>query len=178
MLKVYKYTKRGVVVGTIKDLGNKAICWADLFKPNKAELKKISEITNISDYDLKEALDEGERPKVLDLDKYSLITFRVPFLEHEETHISTASIAIFISKNKNNIITLRTTEIASIENLRQRLFETNNLLQRGTTFFLYRILDEILNSYFHIFDTLEDKIDKIEYDVLKKNDKAKIKKIF
>ncbi len=178
MLKVYKHAKRGVVEGTIKDLGNKAICWADFLKPSKEDLKKISEITNISDYDLKEALDEEKRPKVLDFDKYSLITFKAPFLEHEETHISTASIAVFISKNKNNLITLRTKEIASVERLKQILFKKNNLLQQGTSFLLYRLLDEVLNSYFHIFDTLEDRIDKIEDDVLEKHDRATVEQIF
>ena len=178
MIKVYKDTKRGVVEGSIKDLGNKPVCWADCLNPSKADLDEISKIANIDVADLKDTLGEEERPKVLDLDKYSLITFRAPYLEHKEVHISTTPIAILISKNKNNLITLRTKEIASIERLRQILLQKNILLQKGASFLLYRLLDEILNSYFHILDTTEDKIDKIEDDVLEKPDRSTVDQIF
>src|SRR3989344_8740095 len=178
MIKVYKDTKRGVVEGSIKDLGNKPVCWADCLNPSKADLDEISKIANIDVADLKDTLGEEERPKVLDLDKYSLITFRAPYLEHKEVHISTTPIAILISKNKNNLITLRTKEIASIERLRQILLERNTLLQKGTSFFLYRLLDEILNSYFLILSTIEEKIDRIEDEVFEKPSRQTVQQIF
>jgi magnesium transporter len=178
MIKVYKHTKRGVVEGSLNDLGKKEVCWADCIKPSKTELQEISDITKISLSDLKDSFGEEERPKVLDLEKYSLITFRAPFFEHHETHIATCSIAIFISKNKNNLITIRTREIASIERLEQRLLKKNTLLQKGTTFLLYRLLDEILNSYFQILDTIEDKIDQIEDDVIDRPERSTVERIF
>jgi len=178
MIKVYKHIKRGVVAGSLKDLGNKVVCWADCIKPTKQDLEQISEITKIPLSDLKDSFGEEERPKVIDLEKYSLITFRAPFFEHHETHISTCSIAIFISKNKNNLITIRTREIASIERLEQRLIKKNVLLQKGTTFFLYRLLDEILNSYFQILDTIEDKIDHIEDAVMDRPERRIVERIF
>ena len=178
MLKVYKDIKGSIVEGSIEDLENKEICWADCLNPTDTDLNEISRITDLPLQDLKDSLGEEERPKVLDLDKYSLITFRAPFLEHKESHISTSSITIFISKNKNNLITLRTKEIASVENLKQILFKQNTLLQKGASFLLYRLLDEILNSYFHILDTIEDKIDEIEDDVLEKPGKSTVEQIF
>lgn len=178
MLKVYKDIKGSIVEGSIEDLENKEICWADCLDPTDENLNEISRITELPVQDLKDSLGEEERPKVLDLDKYSLITFRAPFLEHKEERISTTSVVIFISKNENNLITLRTKEIASIERLMQILYKQNTLLQKGTSFLLYRLLDEILNSYFQILDTIEDKIDKIEDDVLEKPGRSTVEQIF
>jgi len=178
MIKVYRHTKRGAVEGSIKDLGKKEVCWVDCVNPTKQDLLEISEITKIPFEDLKESFGEGERPKVLDLEKYSLVTFRAPFFEHHETHIATCSIAIFVSKNKNNIITLSTREIASIERLEQILLKKNTILEKGTTFFLYRLLDEILNSYFQILDTIEEKIDQIEDEVIDSPERSTVEKIF
>src|SRR3989344_5959636 len=130
MLKVYKDIRGNIVEGSIEDLENKGICWADCLNPTDTELNEISRITELPFQDLKDSLGEEERPKVLDLDRYSLITFRAPFLEHKEEHASTTSIVIFISKNENNLITLRTKEIASIERLMQILSKQNVLLQK------------------------------------------------
>ena len=178
MIKVCKYTKRGVVEGSLKDLATKAVSWADCLSPEKKDFEEISRLVDMDVSNLKDTLAEEERPKVQDLDKYSLMTFRAPFLEHEEMHVTTTSVAIFISKNKNNLITLRTKEIASIERIRQILLERNTLLQKGTSFFLYRLLDEILNSYFLILSTIEEKIDRIEDEVFEKPSRQTVQQIF
>jgi len=84
--------------------GGQQACWANCVNPTKKELKDISEKAKISLNELKKVLDEEERPKVSDLENYSLIIVRAPVIEDEE--ISTTPVSIFISKNKNNIITI------------------------------------------------------------------------
>ncbi|MFH0867931.1 MAG: CorA family divalent cation transporter, partial [Candidatus Woesearchaeota archaeon] len=53
-----------------------------------------------------------------------------------------------------------------------------DLYTKGISYFTYRLLDEILNAYFSILDTLEEKIDKIEDKVIEKPDKATVGNIF
>ena len=95
MLKVYKFQKRGVVSGSLNDLGSATKCWADIVNPTKKELKDISDKAKIPLNDLKSVLDEDERPKVSDLDNYSLIIVRTPFIEEDEIQ--------YIKKLKNLI---------------------------------------------------------------------------
>ena len=177
MLKVYKFQKRGVVSGSLNDLGSATKCWADIVNPTKKELKDISDKAKIPLNDLKNVLDEDERPKVSDLDNYSLIIVRTPFIEEDE--IRTTPVSIFISKNKNNIITITLEEIKSIQKIKNLIASKKiDMFDKGLSFFTYRLIDEILDSYFLILDKLEEKIDYIEDKVVEKPDNLTVSQIF
>ena len=66
MLRVYKFQKGGVKAGSLNDLGSTSKCWAECINPTKTELKDISEKAKIQLNELKNVLDEEERPKVSD----------------------------------------------------------------------------------------------------------------
>jgi magnesium transporter len=177
MLKVYKIQKGGVKSGSLSDLGNSSICWADCVNPTNKELKDISEKAKIPLNELKNVLDEDERPKVSDLENYSLIIVRTPWIEHDE--ILTTPVSIFISKNKNNVITITLQEVSSIKKIKQ-LFAAKkiDLHEKGISFFTYRLIDGVLEAYFSILDVLEEKMDMIEDHVIEKPDKISVKNIF
>jgi magnesium transporter len=169
MIKVYKFKKEGTTQGSLSDLGNTSKCWADCINPTEKELKEISQKSKIPLNDLKEVLDREERPKVSDLENYSLIIVRVPWVEHDE--ILTTPLSIFISKNRNNVITITLKEISSIQKIKQLIQAKKiNLYEKGISFFTYRLLDEVFNTYFSILDTLEEKIDRIEDKVIEHPD--------
>ena len=177
MLRVFKFQKGGVKAGSLNDLGSSSKCWADCINPTPKELKEISERAKINLHILKETVDKEERPKVSDLENYSLIVVRTPWVEHD--HIRTTPISIFISKNKNNVITITLKETHSIKRM-QQLIKANkiDLHNGGLSFFVFRLLDEVLETYFYILDTLEEKIDKIEDKVVSEPHKVSVQNIF
>lgn len=177
MLRVYKFEKGGVKEGSLNDLGSTSKCWAECVNPTKRELKDISEKAKISLNELKKVLDEEERPKVSDLENYSLIIVRAPWIEHDE--ILTTPLSIFISKNKNNIITITLEQISPIQKIKQLIATKKiDLHDKGISFFTYRLIDGVLDAYFSILDTLEEKIDMIEDHVVEKPDKLTVQHIF
>tara|TARA_Y100000310_G_C20566424_1_gene755720 strand:+ start:4 stop:969 length:966 start_codon:yes stop_codon:yes gene_type:complete len=177
MLRVYKFQKGGVKSGSLNELGSSSICWADCVNPTKRELKDISEKAKIPLNELENVLDEEERPKVSDLENYSLIIVRTPLIERGE--ISTSPLSVFISKNKNNIITITLKEVNPIQKIKQLVAAKKiDLKDKGVSFFTYRLLDEVLDAYFSILDNLEEKIDKIEDSVVKSPDKLTVQHIF
>jgi len=177
MLRVYRFQKGGVKSGSLNDLGSTSKCWTDCINPTKKDLKDISEKAKIPLNELIKVLDEEERPKVSDLENYSLIIVRAPWIEHDE--ILTTPLSIFISKNKNNIITISLKQTSSVQKIKQLVVAKKiDLHEKGISFFTYRILDEVLDAYFLIFDTLEDKIDVIEDKVIEKPDKTTVNSIF
>ncbi|MBU90557.1 magnesium and cobalt transport protein CorA [Candidatus Woesearchaeota archaeon] len=177
MLRVYKFQKGGVKSGSLNELGSSSICWADCVNPTKRELKDISEKAKIPLNELENVLDEEERPKVSDLENYSLIIVRTPLIERGE--ISTSPLSVFISKNKNNIITITLKEVNPVQKIKQLVAAKKiDLKDKGVSFFTYRLLDEVLDAYFSILDNLEEKIDKIEDSVVKSPDKLTVQHIF
>ncbi len=177
MLKVYKVQKGGVKAGSLNDLGNSSICWADSVNPSKKELMDISEKAKIPLNELKNVLDEDERPKVSDLENYSLIIIRTPITEQDE--ILTTPLSIFISKDKNNVITVALKETDAVRKIKQLIGSKKiDLYDKGISFFTYRLLDEVLDAYFLIMDAIEEKIDMIEDHVIEKPDKISVRNIF
>ena len=177
MLRVYKFQKGGVKAGSLNDLSSSSICWADCTNPTKKELKDLSEKAKIPLNDLKNVLDGNERPKVSDLEKYSLIIVRTPIIEQDE--ILTTPLSIFISKDKNNIVTITLKKINSVQKIKQLIDSKKiDMHDKGISFFTYRLLDEVLNAYFSILDMLEEKMDSIEDHVIEKPDKRSVRNIF
>lgn len=177
MIKVYKFQKGGVKTGSLNDLGNSLKCWADCINPTQKEIKEISEIAKIDLHVLKETLDKGERPKVVDLENYSLMVVRAPWVEHD--HVKTTPVSIFLSKSKNNVITITLKETNSIKKIHQMVkADKIDLTDNGLSYFTYRLLDEIFETYFYILDTIEEKIDKIEDKVVSSPDKISVQNIF
>jgi len=178
MIDVFKYEKGAIKKGSLDDLKkSNVVMWADVHIPSKDELNKVREETEIDEIDFKRAVDEEERPRTADLNNYSLLTFRAPLFENGD--ISTTSVAIFVSKNKNNVITVRHGDTKSISKIRQ-LVEAGKtvLFEKGVGYFVYRLLDEILKTYFIVIDNIEDGIEKIEKDVIESPDKKVVSQIF
>ena len=177
MLRVYKFQKGGVKFGSLNDLDSASKCWTECISPTKKELKHISEKAKIPLNELVKVLDEEERPKVSDLENYSVIIVRAPWIEHNE--ILTTPVSVFISKNKNNIITITLKEVSSVKKIKQLIAAKKiDINDKGISFFTYRLIDEILDTYFSILDTLEEKIDYIEDKVIEKPDKLTVQQIF
>jgi magnesium transporter len=177
MLKAYKFQKGGVKIASSKDLATATIAWTDSVNPSPKELKEISEKAKIPLTDLKMVLDKEERPKVSDLENYSLIIIRTPIEEHGK--IFTTPIAIFVSKNKNNIITLALKPTGPIKKVEELIISKKVELHiKGIGFFIYTLIDQILNDYFTILDEIEEKIDDIEDRVVAKPDKLTVHHIF
>jgi len=177
MIIVHKFKKGGVVAGSLNDLGSSSKCWAECVNPDHKELKLLSEKAKIPLRDLKETIDKDERPKVADLDHYSLIVVRTPWIVHNA--IKTTPISIFLSKNKNNVITITLKEIDPIDKIKKLVKENKiDLHNNGLSFFTYRLMDEVFEVYFSIMAVLEEKIDKIEDAVIENPNKTTVKNIF
>ena len=177
MIKVYKYEKGDVHEVGVNELSSPATIWADCHNPTKADLQELSEKAGLNASDIKEALDKEERPRLFDMDNYTQIVFRAPYFENDE--ISTTPVTILISKKLNNVITLRLHELRTVTTFHQLIKDGKySIFERGVSYFVYRFLDEIFNTYFLVLDEVEEQIDKIEDEVIEKPDKKTVRQIF
>jgi len=176
MILVHRFKKRGMVEGSLADLQKSHGCWAECINPSIKELEDISKKTNIALSDLREVLDKDERPKVADLEHYSLIIVREPITKSHA--ITTAPISVFLSKNKNNVLTITLSESDTLDRLKE-LVRTDKIdvSKKGISFFIFRLIDEVINGFFHIMDDLEKSIERIEQRVVNTPEKVSVKNI-
>ena len=136
MPKVIKYVKDRIEDGTLDDLSTRStFVWADYFKPSINELKLLSAKSGIALEDLKDSLKQDERPKVVDLPgPYSLIIIAAPGFE--ENDVTTTPVFIYVSKEHNNVITLRTKDTKSISHISETLNSGKGILDKGSSSFV------------------------------------------
>ncbi len=176
MLKVQVLKRGGVSWGSLSDVKpSSKFIWIDALKPSKHDIEKISEATKIPIEDLEEASDEDERPRVFDADFYSYIVFRAPLVEKKGVKV--ASIAMFFYKNM--VVTLRNFDHDAFKTFYGLTEEKRKFIyQRGVSYFIFRLLDEVLGDYFGLLDSAEEKIEKIETKVFRRPDKSTVRDIF
>jgi magnesium transporter len=162
MITTLEYTKDKVVKGNLDKLKSpKTFVWVDVFQPTRKEIDQIQKITGIPQEDISIALEEDQRPKVIDIEgPFSLIIFGAPSFEKDET--TTTPVFIYISKSHNSVITIRGKDTKSISRMKESVEAKKNFFDKGSSYFVYRLLDEILNTYFGVLDDIENQIDKIE----------------
>ncbi|MBW2974831.1 magnesium/cobalt transporter CorA [Candidatus Woesearchaeota archaeon] len=178
MIKVLNYKNDKAVKGSINDIPSPTkFTWVDVFEPTRNELKEISGISKISLPDLNITLRIDQRPRVVDIDgPFSLIIFGTASFEKEE--ITTTPIFVYVSKQRNCVITVRNKETKSIRKLEKSIETKGILFQKGSDHFVYRVLDEILNIYYEVLDDIEARIDQIEEKVLKAHEIETVQQIF
>ncbi|MBU0628979.1 MAG: magnesium/cobalt transporter CorA [Nanoarchaeota archaeon] len=162
----------------LKDVKSpKVFVWIDIFKPTKAELQLISDNIGISIKDLEVSLSEEQRPKIVDLDgPFDLIVFGAPSFESKS--ITTTPVFIYTSKKHNFVITIRNADTKSISRLKESIETKKSLFYKGSSYFIYRLLDEIINTYFNVLDDIGDKVESIEENTITNHDMKMVKGIF
>jgi len=176
MITVYRFSGKGVLEGAIDDLSKSKKCWADVVNPTRAELELISQKAHIPYADLMHSVDRNERPSVSDFAEYSSIIVRAPW--HQNGNAKTIPLTIFISKNKNNVITIAMKELPSNVLIRNLVKNGKIDLQKESmSFLVYNLLDHMFDSYFAVLEVVEDNIDKIENMVIRNADTMTVESI-
>lgn len=178
MITILTCKKDKVEKGSLKNICSpKTFTWVDAFEPSKKELGQLSEATGISPDYLSMSTSNEERPKVMDLDgPFSLVIFGAPSFEKDE--ITTTPVFIYLSKRRNFAITIRNRDTKSISRLKESIEAKSSFFERGSSYFVYRVMDEIINTFFMVLDNIESGIDQIEDLILQNKTQGIVEKIF
>ncbi|MBN2421778.1 magnesium/cobalt transporter CorA [Candidatus Woesearchaeota archaeon] len=180
MIKIIHLVQNSIKEGSIDKIKIKSDeTWVDCLSPTREELKKIAEQTPVSIVDFDRALDEYERPSVLEFDEFSVITFHAPFVNRTNNSLSTVPVSFFVFNHK--ILILRKQELESLSRI-YALDESKkiNIMKKDMTisYSLYAIMSEIINDFFTYIDEIEGRIEKLEENVFKNPNKKTVKEIF
>lgn len=160
MVTVQILENKKIANGTLNDLRRRSIAWADLPNPTAEEIKAVSEIVGMREEEIRELLEEHTRPVLTNIDKYSVVVIQSPS-STEDTF--TMPLLAFISKKSNDLITLHNHDMESIKRVlgwtEQRKI---SVFEKGTTFILYRIIDEISASYSSMLNSIDERIEALE----------------
>lgn len=147
----------------------KHFVWVDLHGPDETLLRKVQTQFGLHDLAVEDAHLAHQRPKIEAYGDTLFVVMRTAHLAQDkilfgETHI-------FVGRNY--VITVRHGPSMSHAELRSRCESTPWLLEKGSDFVLYAVMDFIIDHYFPIVDALGVKADMIEDSVFEGSFRSK-----
>jgi len=179
MINIFHYLNNSIRQLTIKEFNQflrqpDGYVWVDMENPQEAEEETL--LISLLDYhplaieDCQSGKEEeGHLPKVEDFDDYLFIIFNpvesILFEENgrKKMNIKTSQLSAFLSKTV--LVTHHYKEQRSISYAVQMVLKNPMTLGKGPDFLFHLIIDQIVDNYTPILDTLDSAIDDMEKEV-------------
>lgn len=132
--------------------------WVALANPEPAELEAMQREFGLHELAVEDAHHGHQRPKI---DEYGQSLFVVlQMIEPANGEFNVGEVAIFVGKNY--VLSVRSQAQRGFTDVRQRCEGEPELLQHGSGYVLYALMDAVVDRYFPILDALETELEGIE----------------
>jgi len=124
---------------------------------------------------LEDILNTDQRPKIEDLTDYLYIVLR-NFHNHENDTLYSEQVSIVLGKNF--ILSFQEKESALFKPVRERLRgDKGKIRKEGSDYLVHALIDNVVDNYFILLEDMEDRIERLENDLVKQTTPAKLQSI-
>lgn len=148
--------------------------WIDLVKPSRQEMEKIARKYLLHPLAVENALQYVQRPKVDEYPNHLFIALHEP--EMKNTHVSEIELDVLLGKNF--VITVSDKKLKLVSELKARYEKEKALYSKGPDHLVYLLLDEVVDNYFPILDSVDSKISALEQNVFSRPSKTILNDLF
>ncbi|MFB6121040.1 MAG: magnesium/cobalt transporter CorA [Halobacteriaceae archaeon] len=146
--------------------------WIRVTGPTPAERERVADICDVHPLAV-EDVENGVRPKVEEFDGHTFLLVKGGNLTRGETsfeeELAEAPVGVFFGDDW--LVTLSWSEPAAVDAAWEAVHRADGrLMRRGADFTAYRIVDGLVDGYFGVLDSIEDRIEAIEEDVVEDPD--------
>lgn len=145
----------------------KTLAWTDIVNPDSEVLEELRKKHKFHELDLEDCLSENQRSKIDEYDKYLFLVLHFPHFDKKKKALITEEVNIFIGQNY--LITLHNGVLPPLlrifEKCRTSMREKKKYLGQGTGYFLYEIIDAMLDDGFPMLDYLGKNVTTVEKSV-------------
>ena len=138
--------------------------WVALRDATHEELVKMQEEFTLHPLAVEDAHHGHQRPKVDEFGDSLFVVMHLPELINDELHIG--EVDVFVGKNY--VLSIRNRSNQGFLGVRERCERESHLLQQGSGFVLYALMDAVVDHYFPLIDQLEVELEAIEAKIFVK----------
>jgi magnesium transporter len=132
--------------------------WVALFEPSPQELDAMQEEFGLHQLAVEDARHGHQRPKI---EEYGESLFAVLHtVELAGGELKVGEVAVFVGRNY--ILSIRNRTERGFAEVRERCEREPELLQHGSGYVLYAIMDAVVDRYFPVLDALEGELETTE----------------
>jgi magnesium transporter len=135
------------------------VVWVDFCGPSKEQLHELAGELGLHELAVEDALGAHQRPKVDRYASHIFLSCHSVRLDREASSLNETEIDAFV--NERWLITVRKSEGFSIQPVLQRWDRSPDLAAQGVSFFLYGLLDVVVDSYFEAVEEFDDYYEEV-----------------
>ena len=132
--------------------------WVALADPQPDELATMQEEFGLHELAVEDALRGNQRPKIEEYGDSLFAVVRMVELNGDE--LTVGELDVFVGRNY--VLSARNNATEGFLGVRARAEREPHLLQKGSSFVLYALMDAVVDRYFPVVDMLESELEKIE----------------
>ena len=132
--------------------------WVAMKDPEPAELEEMEKEFELHPLAVEDARHGHQRPKIEEYGNQVFAVLRTMELRGEELHCGEVNLFV----GPNFVLSIRRETEPGFAAVRERAESEPELLQRGSGFVFYALIDNIVDRYFPLVDALEVELEKIE----------------
>ena len=142
------------------------LLWIDLYDCSEIELNYIGEIFNFHPLALEDCFQESPRAKIDRYDNYHFFVFHaLRYFEEAEEEDEISSIELDVFLGSNYIVTIHPIALSAVGKVARICLKGTELMERGSEYLLYKIVDNIVDDSFPIIERLDERIDDLEDNI-------------
>jgi len=144
--------------------------WIRVSSPTEAEIQAISAAFSLHPLEI-EDVRGGVRPKTEEFDDHTFVVVKTVALERGETtfdeEVRTQPIGLFLGEDWLVTMTDEDERVPVVSAVWQSVEnQQGRILKQGPDFAAYRVIDQVVEEYFNLLDTVGDTIEEIEESIL------------
>lgn len=150
------------------------LVWADLLCPDHETLAQLADELSLDPHAVEDAVEHRERPKASRYTTHLFMTTYAIGHNTDTNEITMGRVSAF--STKRGFVTVRLDDSLNMDAVVQRWDDNADLLKYGTRTLMHGLLDELVDRYFEVVESLDDAIERIE-DVLFEESVASAKEV-
>lgn len=146
---------------------NGELLWLDITAPSDEDFELLTRRFGLHPMVLEDIRERDGRPKLHDYGDYLFIVCHALSIENPTEKSLSSQSALHVEEvdilvGGDYLVTIHEGEVSSLRDLATRWKRRPALMKSGAGHLLYEVLDEILDEYFPLLDSMDERIDDFE----------------
>lgn len=181
---VYDYNASTITENELKHItktftysNNENVSWINIDGLVKADIEKVCQHFQIHPLLMEDILSIGQRPKMDEIEGVLFCLLNMLYFIEKSCAVEQEQMSIVLGKNF--VITFQEDARRDVFNsIRDKLHvPSSRLRQRGADYLCYSLIDLIVDHYFVVMDKLGEKIEALEEEIIRVNNKRSLAKL-
>ncbi|MBW3637746.1 MAG: magnesium/cobalt transporter CorA [Armatimonadetes bacterium] len=137
--------------------------WIDVSAPSASEIEALARRFQLDPQILEDIRSSEGRPKLHDYDAYLYLIFHaIALVLDEDERLDLQQLEIDCLLGPDWILTIHGQPVPQFEDLAKRWVKKPDWMRNGPPQLLYELMDSVLDGYFPVLDSMDEKIDNFE----------------